>query len=309
MYSRRQFGKVALAALPMSLVAAKIESKIHGVQLGLHTYSFSTSPRAGVLDVVIRCMADIGLGECILDSPQIEPAEFWDIIRPIPGSTPGAAPDAAAQARAREQLGQWRMSVSLDHFREIRKKFEAAGIEIYGLGATPGPSDAEVNRAFDIALALGARILTFGGTLPLARRVAPIAGKRGMMVGLQGRPNLGSTDADQIAKPENYDAAVQLSKNLWIDLDIGDATGAGFDAFRFVQDHHDRMHSVFLKDRRKDRTSVPWGEGDTPVKQILQLIRDKQYPIRCYVDCDYKSNGDRAAEVKRCFEYAKAALG
>jgi hypothetical protein len=40
---------------------------------------------------------------------------------------------AAARAQAREELVKWRMSVSLDYFRPIRKKFDDAGIEIYGL--------------------------------------------------------------------------------------------------------------------------------------------------------------------------------
>lgn len=52
-------------------------------------------------------------------------------------------------------------------------------------------------------------------------------------------------------------------------LDIGDATGAGYDTLQFVRDHHDRLHSVYLKDRRKDRTRVPWGKGHTPIRPIL----------------------------------------
>ena len=60
--------------------------------------------------------------------------------------------------------------------------------------------------------------------------------------------------------------------------------------------------------RKKDRLSVPWGEGDTPVTQVLQLIRDNKYPIRCYLDCDHKTT-NRPADVKRSFEYAKTALG
>jgi hypothetical protein len=53
---------------------------------------------------------------------------------------------------------------------------------------------------------------------------------------------------------------------------------------------------------------VPWGEGDTPVAEVLRLIRDRQAPVRCYIDCDYKTT-DRPADVKRSFEFAKKALG
>jgi sugar phosphate isomerase/epimerase len=91
-------------------------------------------------------------------------------------------------------------------------------------------------------------------------------------------------------------------------FDIGDATGGGYDSLKFVEAHHDRIALLYLKDRRKDRLSVPWGEGDTPIKEILRLIGDRKYPIRCYIDCDYKT-ANRPADVKRSFEYAKAALG
>jgi len=34
----------------------------------------------------------------------------------------------------------------------------------------------------------------------------------------------------------------------------------------------------------------------------------RSYPIRCYIDCDYKTS-DRPGDVKRSFEFAKKALG
>jgi sugar phosphate isomerase/epimerase len=295
MYSRRQFGTLVLAALPLPLSAAKIDSNVHGVFLGVHTFSFSTLPHNGIPDTIVACMVDVGIGECILRAQDIEPGDLWDQVRTAP-------------AEAREKLGKWRMSVSLDYFQGIRRKFENAGLEIYGFGASPNAVDEELHRTFEIAQTLGAKIVTLGGTIPLARRLAPIAEKHDMIVGLQGHPNAVSTDRDQIQRPEDFAEALSLSKNLRLSFDIGDATGAGYDAPQFVEDNHGRIHSVYLKDRKKDRTSVPWGEGDTPIRQVLQMIRDQKYPIRAYIDCDYKSANDRDSEVKRCFEYAKKAL-
>jgi sugar phosphate isomerase/epimerase len=91
-------------------------------------------------------------------------------------------------------------------------------------------------------------------------------------------------------------------------FDIGDATGSGYDSLKFVEAHLDRLSLIYLKDRRKDRLSVPWGEGDTPVAEVLRLVRDRKAPVRCYIDCDYKTT-DRPADVKRSFEFAKKALG
>jgi sugar phosphate isomerase/epimerase len=74
-----------------------------------------------------------------------------------------------------------------------------------------------------------------------------------------------------------------------------------------VETHHDRIALLYLKDRRKDRVSVPWGEGDTPIREILRLIVEHKYPIRCYIDCDYKP-ANRPADVQRSYEYAKTAV-
>jgi hypothetical protein len=43
-YTRRDFGKLALAAAPLAGIraAAPIDSKFHGVQIGAITYSFNS---------------------------------------------------------------------------------------------------------------------------------------------------------------------------------------------------------------------------------------------------------------------------
>jgi sugar phosphate isomerase/epimerase len=255
-------------------------------------------------------MVECGLGECDLFAPLVEPADLWERIRAGAPARPGeqvTAQAAAARAQAREELAKWRMTVSLGHFRAIRNKFESAGIAIHGLSAFPGSTEEELSRTFEIAEVLGARIVTLGVTFPAAERVAPLAEKRDFIVGIQGQPDLSITDPDVISKPAQYDKAVSLSRSYRISFDIGDATGGGYDSLAFVKDRLDRIAVIYLKDRRKDRLSVPWGEGDTPVKEILRLVRDSKYPIRCYIDCDYKTT-DRPADVKRSFAYAKAAL-
>jgi len=311
MFSRRDLGKMAF--LPVStMLAKKIDSTVQGVQFGLQSYIFSGIglPHDGILDVVIKSMVESGLGECDLFAPLVEPPQLWERIRAGAPARPGGqvtAEAAAARAQAREELAKWRMTVSLDHFRAVRNKFDAAGIAIHGLSAFPGSTVEELTRTFDIASVLGARIVTLGITFPAAMRVASLAERRDFIVGIQGEPNLSLTDPDVICKPGQYDKALSLSRSYRISIDIGDATGGGYDSLAFVKDRLDRIAVIYLKDRRKDRVSVPWGEGDTPIKEVLRLVKDSKYPIRCYIDCDYKTT-DRPADVKRSFGYAKAAL-
>jgi sugar phosphate isomerase/epimerase len=293
-----------MASLPIAASpATKIDSNIQGIQFGLQTYVFTTAglPQKDLLDLAVRSMVEARLGECDLYAPVIEPPEFWDAIRDSTAS-------AAKRTEAREALDRWRASVSLDFYRAIRRKINDAGIEIYGMSGFPGRTREELERTFEIAEILGATLVTLGNTLPAAKEVAPMVDKARLLVGLQGRPDMRPANPETISTPANFEDALALSKNYWMSFDIGDATGGGYDALPFVEAHHDRIALIYLKDRRKDRTSVPWGEGDTPVADVLRLARDRKYRWRCFVDCDYKT-ADRPGDVKRSFEYAKKALG
>ena len=307
MFTRRDFGRMAF--LPVSaMLAKKIDSIVNGVPFGLQSYIFSDIglPHDGMLDLVIKSMVECGLGECDLYAPLVEPAHLWERIRADAGEQ-GTAQAAAASAQAREELAKWRKTVPLGHFRSIRNKFDGAGIAIHGLSGFPGASEEELSRTFEIAEVLGARIVTLGVTFPEARRVAPLAEKRDFIVGIQGEPDLNITNPEVISTPAQYDKALSLSRSYRISFDIGDGTGGGYDSLAFVKDRLDHIAVIYLKDRRKDGLSVPWGEGDTPLKEILRLVKNSKYPIRCYIDCDYRTT-DRPADVKRSFGYAKAAL-
>ena len=165
-----------------------------------------------------------------------------------------------------------------------------------------------MERAFEIVAVLGARLITINNTLSAAKQVAPLVDKSRVPCRTAGTSRYAPCRSGHNLLPANFEEALALSKNYWISFDIGDATGGGYDALPFVETHHDRIALIYLKDRRRDRTSVPWGEGDTPVAEVLRLARDRKYSGRCFVDCDYKTT-DRSGDVKRSFEYAKKALG
>jgi sugar phosphate isomerase/epimerase len=293
MYSRRRFCGIALGALPWASTAfaatKKIDSVVRGIQWGLQSYSFTGAPMEGILDLVIKGMVEAGLGECDIFSPQLEPPEL--------------------RGQSRDERARWRATAPLSYFEEIRARFNRAGIDIWGYSGTTGTTDEEIERTFVIARALGANYVTTSATLSQARQIAPLAERHRIEVGFQGRPNMSTTDPDQIRTPQNFLDVVKLSKRFWISLDIGDVTGGGWDPLPFVRDHHERIALLYIKDRKKDNTSMPWGEGDTPVKEVLQLVRDRKLPIRCYVDNDYKSPLSRTEDVKRSFEWARKVLG
>src|SRR4051812_3221735 len=77
MYTRREFGTLTLAGLAVPVFGGLVDSDVvHGVRLGVQTYSFRDLPRppgGDAVDVVIKAMTDCGISECELFAPQVEP--------------------------------------------------------------------------------------------------------------------------------------------------------------------------------------------------------------------------------------------
>src|SRR2546430_13035190 len=55
---------------------------------------------------------------------------------------------------------------------------------------------------------------------------------------------------------------------------------SNFDAAAFIQANHARITNLHLKDRKKNQgPNVPWGQGETPIKEVLQLLKQKKWDI------------------------------
>ena len=304
-YSRRDLGKLALAALPVSAALGKaIDSKVAGVQLGVQSYSFRDLP----LDEAIKAMVADGLGDCELFSPHIE---MGGMKPPAPGGRNHMTREErrAASAAHEEKLHKWRLTVPLDYFKDVRKKFNDNGINLYAYNMSFNDhfTDEEIDRGFLMAKALGVGIITASTTIPVAQRVVPFAEKHKMIVAMHGHSNL--TDPNQFATPESFAKALAMSKYYRVNLDIGHFTAANFDAVDYIRKNHQHIVLLHLKDRKKNEgPNVPWGEGDTPIKQVLALLKETKYPIPAFIEYEYKGTGTSQEEVLKCYQYCKRAL-
>ncbi len=297
--TRRTFGKIAVAALgfPGRMLAAGVDSTVSGVRLGVQTFSFRDLPRTpngNAVDAIIRAMTECGLSECELFAPQIEPQ-----------IGPGRGP---ASAQAREELRRWRLETSLDHFRAIAKTFRLAGISIYAYNYSFNASftDAEIDRGFEITKALGAEIITASTTLDVAPRVAPFAERHHMVVAMHGHSRI---EPNEFATPESFAAAMKMSKYFKVNLDIGHFTAANYDPVAYIREHHADITNLHLKDRKRNQgDNIAWGRGDTPIREVLQLLKHERWPIRAYIEYEYRGEGTPVDEVKACLAYARQAL-
>jgi sugar phosphate isomerase/epimerase len=322
--TRREFGKIALAAMPMARGAARINSRFGGVQIGAITYSFRDINDP---DLIIKAMVQIGIGEAELMSNHAEALAGAPAQAPGGGRGRGQGPGAQAagrraprppmtaeqiaDARARNaELRNWRLGVSMDKFKAVRNKFEGAGIDIqlFCFNMTEAITDEEIDYAFNVAKTLGARAISTTTQVSVAKRTAPFADKHKMMIGFHGHD--ATDDPNEFATPESFATALAYSKYHGINLDIGHFTAGNYDAVAYIKQQHARITNLHLKDRKKDHgANLPWGQGDTPIKEVLLLVKKERYPFPANIEYEYGRPGmDTITEVSKCLQYCKEAL-
>ena len=314
-YSRRDFGKLVLAGLPLSMVLAKPDSKINGVQIGAITYSFRSIPDP---EEIIKAYVEVGLSEVELMSNHAEQLAGAPPAPPVGGGRGGrgrgemtpeqrAEMQKATEARA-EEMRKWRSSISIDKFKDVRKKFTDAGIDLRLLTFNMNVNttkDDEIDYAFQMAKALGVRGITTSTQVSMAKRTAPFADKYKIMLGFHGHDQV--DHPDEVSTEETFKTVMAASKYHGANLDIGHYTAANGDPLDFIQKYHDRITNLHLKDRKKNHGgNVPWGQGDTPIKPVLQLLKKNRYDFPGNIEFEYE--GDPKVEVKKCLDYCREAL-
>jgi sugar phosphate isomerase/epimerase len=304
--SRRQFiGSGALAATSMlflsktsfatSLIsAAKPNSVINGVQIGVITYSFRSMP--GTVEDLLKYCIDCNINaielmgdaaEAYAGAPKREQEQSWTDFAP--------------------KIAEWRAAASMDKFKELRKMYNDAGVTIYAwkpnaLGAKN--SDAEIEYAFNAGKALGVTHVTV--ELPndeQTKRLGDLATKHKMYVGYHAHTQ---------ATPTLWDTALGQSKYNAINLDIGHyASGTSSSPIPFIEKYHDRITSMHIKDRKfNNGPNAVWGQGDTPIKEVLALMKKNKYKFPATIELEYviPASSDAVQEVKICRAYAADAL-
>jgi sugar phosphate isomerase/epimerase len=337
-YSRRQFGRLAATGLPFAaatfahpnllLAQTKPNSRFGGVLVGVITpYSYHNMPgdAASLLSYMVRD----GISATEIQAPPVE--EFagapkqagggGGAPRPAAAATgpavgaprqrPAMTPEQMAAQKARaEAMTAWRIAAPMTKFVELRKMYNDAGVSIYGfkLQLTMDSPDAEYDYAFNVVQALGASQLTM--EMPddhpeLTAKIGKFAAKHKVWVGYH---------AHLQAKPTTWDEAMSQSVYNGINLDIGHYTAAGnHDALEFIKKNHARITSMHLKDRKFPENggeNMPWGEGNTPIVEALQLMKKEGYKFPATIELEYAppAGSDSEKEVVKCLAYAKAAL-
>jgi len=342
--SRRRFIGYTASAAAFSLTPGIIragtfgspfpgpDSTFGGVPIGAITYSFRSMPGTNAqdtLDYLLKC----GLSHCELMSGPIEETagaptvNFREIMEkfPPPPPPPPAENDSTPPRRrfrmspeAREAIAakqaeatEWRINQkSMDPFKKVRQLYNEAGVNIHivkfdNIGMED-VSDGEHEYMFNVAKAMGAKGITCELDEDKSKRLAALAEKNGIAIGFHNHTQL---------EPDTYSAGPYFGhgKKIMSNLDIGHyAAGNGHSALKLVKELGElgRILSLHIKDRTFDGETVPFGEGDAQVAEILQLVKKEKWGINCDIELEYRipEDSDAVAETKKCVEFCKKAL-
>ena len=200
----------------------------------------------------------------------------------------------------------------MSKFEELRKKYNDAGVSIdivkFGLGSVM--TDDEVDYCFQVAKALGCKAITCEPPVSETKRLGQFAEKHKIRLGYHNHSN--ATGVESFCRPGAWEQAFFYSDWNGANVDIGHfCAGNSMSPADFIRSYHKRITNLHLKDRKFEQgPNMPWGEGDTPIRQILQIMKAEKYPFMATIELEYPvpEGSDVMAELAKCVAYCKEAL-
>lgn len=321
-FSRRRFlgtaaSAAALAVLPFNHSLAtgkqpkKPNSKVNGVQLGLTTYSYRSIPHN--LEEVLQYVLTSGINSLEMRSVLEEGLGIPQMPRPVRGASLTDA-EKAEQAKAakeiREKQRLWRLSLPMQKYVDIRKMYNKAGVEIHIAKFVPsGWADEEIDYAYNAAKALGAYGITDEFTDEAAQRLGKFAEKHNSLAIYHTHGQFGQPGFD-------IDKYLGYSKANRLNLDIGHYYGStGLHPNGIIEKYHHLIPSIHVKDKTgpkhaQPNANRPFGQGETPIADVLLLIKKEKWPINVDIELEYDipKDSDPVKEVTKCIEYMRNIL-
>lgn len=269
----------------------KPNSKFGGVQIGAITYSWRSMP--GTPADIIKYCQQTGISSIEL---------MGDVAEKYAG-----IPDGKEGNKERRE---WRLSTPLNKYKELRKMFNDAGVKIHIAKFSPASwTEAEIDYSFKAAKELGAIGVCNEIGDDACKKMGPIAKSNGMYAIFHNHLQPGEPGW-------NFEKFLDYSSANMLNFDAGHYYGAtGLHPNGIIEKYHSRIVSMHIKDKtgpedKPANTNMPWGEGKTPISDMLLLIKKNKWPIYADIELEYPvpEGSDAVAEVKKCVEYCKKIL-
>jgi sugar phosphate isomerase/epimerase len=279
----------------VSQPACKPNSVFNGVRIGCISYSY----RGGDINTAeetLNALLQDGLSEVeLMDGPIRSFAGIRGGGRGRPGS-PAQTPPKPTDAEREAQLAKC---------RELRKIYNDAGVTIHLHKIPFGQSDEEIDFNFLVAKALGCVGITMERSEPMAKKLGPFADKHKIWVAFHNH-------TDNYPVMDQTDPILSHGQYVGFNFDFGHyfAGTKGRSPIPVLEKYHDRIVSLHMKDRTAEGGNLPWGQGKTPIKEILQLMRMEKWTFPGDIELEYPvpAGSNSVAEVAKCVQYCKEAL-
>jgi hypothetical protein len=324
--SRRRFLGLSAAAAALSVIPGNIiignpgkqkeskpNSEFGGVQVGAITYSWRSMPGSAE-DILQYCLqTGISTIELMGDVAEKYAGLPQGPSKPATGvklSDSEIASFEKAAREAKEAQRIWRISAPMKKFEELRKMYNDAGVQIHIAKFSPDSwTDNEIEYSFKAARALGAKGVSTEIGDKASAKLGPIAQKMGMYAIMHQHLQPGEPGW-------TFDKFLQYSPAIMLNFDAGHYFGAtGLHPNGIIERLHDRIVSIHMKDKTGPKsnpanTNMPWGKGETPIADILLLLKKNKWPIYADIELEYPvpESSDAVAEVKKCVEFCKNIL-
>ena len=323
----KQFYAIATALLMVLASCASAPSDDLGVTIGVQTYSFRTQEDESPL-AILEYIKETGIKHVELmgnhaepfagapASPMDDPAKRAFMIKQW-RQQELTEEEAELAVLLREEMAQfnadmakWRSEVDYSKFEELRDLYAANGISIYAFKPSvfgKNNTDDDIRYGMRAAKALGANHVTVEHPEDdeHTARLGKIAEEEGILMAYHGHMQ---------QTPTLWDTALAQSSGNSMNLDFGHYIAAeNENPLQIIKDKHASIASMHLKDRQKKSNgggNLMWGTGDTPIAEVVTLIRDNGYTFPITVELEYEipEGSDAVQEVKRSFEYIKNIL-
>src|SRR5215472_15778990 len=228
------------------------------------------------------------------------------------GGGRGRGEQTAEQKAAADAERKWRLGLSMDIFKDLRKLYNDAGVTIYAVKDVRQGTDEDLDYTFTVARTLGATHVTLelpnGPNASSAfKRMGDWALKYKMFAAYHTHQQGSMTALDE---------AFAISKGNMANVDLGHfmaATDPGGTPLDFLNKFHDRIASYHLKDRTAVAhcaLNLPWGTGETPIPEILRTVAKNKWTMPGSIELEYDipERSDAVKEVAKCVEFCRRAL-
>ncbi len=291
-------GRVFGGETPLMAAAksGKPNSVFHGVRIGCITYSYRGGSINSAEDILKALIQD-GLSEVeLLGGP----------IQAYAGLSGGGARSRKGRpARQPAKPTDAQRQAQLAKCLELRKMYNDAGVNIHIHKVGFGQSDEEIDFNFQVAKALGCVGITTERSEELAKKLGPFADKHKIWLAFHNHTN-------NYPVMDQTDPILAYGQYIGFNFDVGHyfAGTKGLSPIPVLEKYHDRIISLHLKDRTAKGGNRPWGQGQTPIKEILQLMKKEKWTFPADIELEYPipHGSDSVAEVAKCVQYCKEAL-